>query len=142
MSKDSIPTNQNLVATPLEEIRQLHEDLLTTTLDKAIRIGELLTEQKASLKHGEWLPWIEENLPFDRATAANYMRLFDRREELKCKTVLHLTDAYKLLAPPPTEPPPTPAKPPQASYYLVSGIDYTFGQKEGCHEDSIQADVN
>jgi antitoxin (DNA-binding transcriptional repressor) of toxin-antitoxin stability system len=26
-------------------------------------------------------------------------------------------------------------------YYLVSGIDYTFGQKEGSHEDGIQADV-
>jgi YD repeat-containing protein len=28
------------------------------------------------------------------------------------------------------------------TYYLVSGIDYTCGQKEGCHENSIQADVN
>ncbi len=27
------------------------------------------------------------------------------------------------------------------AYYLVSGIDYTFGQKEGCNEDCIQADV-
>jgi hypothetical protein len=27
------------------------------------------------------------------------------------------------------------------SYYLVSGIDYTFGQEEGCNEDCIQADV-
>jgi internalin A len=27
------------------------------------------------------------------------------------------------------------------TYYLVSGIDYTFGQEEGCNEDCIQADV-
>ena len=26
-------------------------------------------------------------------------------------------------------------------YYLVSGIDYTVGQKEGCNEDCIPADV-
>lgn len=113
----TIPTRKSLAQTPLDEIRELYDEIMAafmavarTKLDKAIRLGELLTQQKASLKHGEWLPWIEQNLPFDRATAANYMRVYDRREELKCKTVLHLTDAYKLLAPPPAEPPPIPAR--------------------------------
>jgi hypothetical protein len=83
------------------EIAALHGQIITaarSTLDNAIRIGELLHAQKAALKHGEWLPWIEKNLPFDRMTAARYMRVFDRREEIKCNSVLHLTDAYRLLA--------------------------------------------
>ncbi|MGB8370249.1 MAG: DUF3102 domain-containing protein [Limisphaerales bacterium] len=86
------------------EINKLHAEIITAarmSLDNAIRIGKLLTEVKGQLSHGEWLPWIKKNLPFDRATAANYMRVFDRREELDCKKVLHLTDAYRLLAGPP-----------------------------------------
>jgi hypothetical protein len=27
------------------------------------------------------------------------------------------------------------------TYYLVSGIDYTLGQKEGCYEDSVPMDA-
>lgn len=58
----------------------------------------LAQSQKASLKHGQWLPWVEENLPFDRRTATNYMAVFSKRE-----TVSHLdnpTDAYRLLSAP------------------------------------------
>jgi Protein of unknown function (DUF3102) len=85
------------------EIAKLHGEILAaaqTTLKKAIRIGELLHGEKAKLKHGEWLPWLEANAPFDRATAANYMRCFEKRDELKCKNVLHLSDAYRLIAGP------------------------------------------
>ena len=83
----------------ISEIVALHSEVVTaarTTLDKAIRIGALLTEQKASLKHGQWLPWMEANLPFDRRTATNYMAVYDKRE-----IVSHLdspADAYRLLA--------------------------------------------
>ena len=96
------PTETQSSACPaVSEIVALHGQILTTartTLDKAIRIGQLLTEQKASLKHGEWLPWVEANLPFDRRTATNYMAVYSKRE-----MVSHLdnpTDAYRLLAEP------------------------------------------
>lgn len=42
------------------EINALHGEIAAmarTTLGKTIEIGELLTKQKAALKHGEWLPW-------------------------------------------------------------------------------------
>src|SRR6266849_604736 len=84
------------------EINALHNELVAsgkTDLEKVIRIGELLTANKAIFgKHGRWLKFIKENFEFSRATAANYIRVFDRREELKCKSVLHLADAYALLA--------------------------------------------
>lgn len=100
-----------LSATRVVEIIRLHSEIMEgvrTTLDKAIRIGELLALQKAKVEHGDWLPWIEKHLTFDRATAANYMRVWDRREELKCKSVLHLTEAYRLLASPRSTTPPQP----------------------------------
>jgi hypothetical protein len=59
-----------------QEIVKLHNeiiDALKMTLRKAIRIGELLTEQKQSLKHGEFAPWIKDNLPFTDRTAQMYM---------------------------------------------------------------------
>jgi len=42
-----------------EEISKLHNEIhghLRMSLQKAIRIGKLLTEQKAGLKHGEFIP--------------------------------------------------------------------------------------
>ncbi len=62
------------------------------------------TEQKARLKHGEWLPWVEGNLEFDRMTAWRYINLFTNRA--KCNTVLHLSisEAYRLLSQPAGEP--------------------------------------
>jgi hypothetical protein len=37
-------------------------------------------------------------VPFTRQTACNYIRCFERRDELECKNVLHLSDAYQFLA--------------------------------------------
>ena len=41
-----------------KEINRLHGEIMAavrTTLVKAIRIGELLTERKKKCQHGEWL---------------------------------------------------------------------------------------
>ena len=84
----------------VKEIRRLHEEIgeaLRTTLPKAIRVGELLAEQKAELKHGEWLPWCKANLPFSERTASDYMKFHARRAELKTATVADLPAARKLL---------------------------------------------
>jgi len=88
---------------PINEIIQLHNEIgqyLKMSLDKAIRIGELLTEQKASLKHGDFTPWIESNLPFTDRTARNYMRIYQEKDQLKSETVSDLKSAYKLLSTP------------------------------------------
>lgn len=87
----------------VQEINRLHSELCgmaRTSLEKAIRIGELLTEQKAQLKHGEWLPWVRENIEFSQQTASNYVRLFQNREKLPSVGNLELTEAYRLLSQP------------------------------------------
>jgi hypothetical protein len=85
-------------------ITKLHQELVVSarsSLKKAIEIGRLLTEQKAGMNHGTWLPWIKESLPFSQPTAFNYMKCYEYREQLV--HVNNLSAAYKLLAPPKTE---------------------------------------
>ena len=48
----------------------------------AIRAGELLTEAKALVRHGDWLPWLEANFPGSDRTARNYMRLAANRNRV------------------------------------------------------------
>ncbi len=85
----------------VREITTLYGEIalsLKITLDKAIRIGELLTIKKDSLGHGCFTEWVRRSLPFTDRTARNYMRCFGNREQIKTETVSVLTDAYKLLA--------------------------------------------
>ena len=79
------------------EISGIVSGAFKMTLPIAIEMGEILTEQKADLEHGQWLPWVEENLIFSDRSARDYMRFYDRREELKSATVADLRDARKLL---------------------------------------------
>ncbi len=84
----------------IREINKLYQEIEAAgkvMIDKAIRIGELLSEQKASMKHGEWIPWVEENLPFDVREGQNYMRVFAHKEELNAKPVSHLKGAIASL---------------------------------------------
>jgi hypothetical protein len=109
----------NLLVKPEDEINRLHKEVMTRakmTLVDAMRIGELLTNQRVKLDHGEWLPWIEKHLEFSQRTAYNYMNAFARADEIKkLATVanlkqLNLKDIYRNLS---DESPPKPK--PQAS---------------------------
>ena len=61
------------------EVNRLHAEVVKFTVAKAIRIGALLTEQKAKCAHGEWIPWIKANLAFNRHLAARYMACYQNR---------------------------------------------------------------
>ena len=90
------PASAAIVAA--DEINRLHheiDNMAITALEKAIRIGELLTKQRARCKHSEWLPWLKANVQFAQATAYNYQRLY--RERGKFTNVVNLAEAYRLL---------------------------------------------
>lgn len=73
-----------------EEIKDLHEKLAMTakmSLALAFELGKRLTAVKESLNHGEFIPWLEQNMSFSRSTAFRYMKLY---EQQKCFTVKHL----------------------------------------------------
>ena len=62
------------------ELAQAERDW-QSALGHAIRAGELLAEQKASLKHGEWLPWLAQHVPgLSDRMARNYMRVAENPE--------------------------------------------------------------
>lgn len=73
-------------------------------LTHAIKAGEYLTRAKEQCDHGQWLPWLAENVTFSERTAQNYMRVYGRRAELEAKAQ-HVADlpyreAVMLLAEP------------------------------------------
>ena len=60
------------------EINTEHNACLLSAADAvthAINAGKCLLEVKASLKHGEFMPWVEKNCPFSQDAANKYMRL-------------------------------------------------------------------
>jgi hypothetical protein len=94
----------------VKEIKKLHGAIIhaaKTSLDSAIRIGELLTKARAKVQHGEWESWAEKHLPFDVRTARNYLRVYEGRDRLKTETVSDLTTAYKFLSVSDAAPAPT-----------------------------------
>jgi hypothetical protein len=65
---------------------------------EAIIIGGLLVKVKNSLEHGEWMPWLKDNVSFHETTAVKYMRCFENRVQLKLSGPLTLEKAYRLMA--------------------------------------------
>src|SRR5271165_1922798 len=90
-------------------INGLHKTLTereSAAINCAIDIGKLLSEQKDEvIEHGKWILWVKANLTFNADTAARYIRVYERQDELKSVTkdgfvVNSLTDALKLLSKP------------------------------------------
>ena len=61
-----------------QRMNKLHREITTAQIsakEKAAILGDMLIAQKGKLKHGEYLPWIEENCEFAVYTAQEYMRV-------------------------------------------------------------------
>jgi len=70
---------------------ELFEASMRTSVEHAIRCGELLIEEKARHQHGDWIKWIDSNCNFTRRMATNYMRI-----SANGKRVSHLDSANSL----------------------------------------------
>jgi hypothetical protein len=95
---------QTLDQKPIQEITEriklLHSELLgslKTSFEKAMQIGQILTDFKGSVQHGEFMPFLK-TLPFSDRTARNYIWIYYNKDKLKTETIASLTDAYKFLA--------------------------------------------
>ena len=79
-----------------EEIKKELAELtqsLKMTVHKAIYVGQLLTEQRKYLGHGNFVPWIEANFQMGQASAYRFIKLFDHSD--KITNLGNLQDAYK-----------------------------------------------
>lgn len=81
------------------EIIQLKQDAGNAILG----IGDRLIEAKSLLSHGEWLPWLTEQVEFSESTAQRFMRLSREWRNPSALTDLGATKALTLLALPPEE---------------------------------------
>ena len=78
-----------------DEIISLHTGIMQSarrSVQDAIKIGGIISEQKQLLPHGDFLPWVE-TLPFDERTARRYMQLNYYRD--KTDIMSDLQTAYK-----------------------------------------------
>lgn len=92
---DSLADPRNAWTDTVDEIRSLNSQLnglAQKTVAVASRIGELLTHVRGAVKHGQWLPWIDQNAPFSRKSADNYIWIFENRDKLV--NVTNLSEAY------------------------------------------------
>lgn len=84
---------------------------------KAIECGQLLLQQKAALKHGGWLDWLDTNLSeINERTARRYMALAKRTHVTDLNDASTVRQAYLATGIIPTAPekestPPDPNKP-------------------------------
>lgn len=83
----------------LSGIKKTVSELAKTVLEKAIKLGDLLTQNKAAVPHGGWLKWIKKNLPFGCRQAQKYITVYERRDVLSnANPSSHLSiNAYLLL---------------------------------------------
>ena len=92
-------------------INELHKLAVITarkTIDHCIEAGELLSDVKESLKHGQFNNWCQDNLQLSRTTVFRYMKLFKNKDVIaraetptdalkqldKCSTLKHLEDVF------------------------------------------------
>jgi hypothetical protein len=74
----------NITKDRTQEIKKELSDLndcLKMSVSKAVRIGELLTEQKEFVGHGNFLSWLESNFDMGERTARKYMLLYCHRDK-------------------------------------------------------------
>ena len=82
-----------------EELNRLHgqiEGKLRSTVEDAIRAGEILTRVKERVGHGGFLSWIEANVRFSQPTAWRYIKINEHRDKLFSVNNLH--EAEKTVA--------------------------------------------
>ena len=77
----------------IEKINKLISEIkisLKMNVEKAINVGELLTEQKGEMGHGKWLNWAKKNLDISLSTAENWMKMYRYKSQLKIVNVTNL----------------------------------------------------
>jgi hypothetical protein len=112
-----VATTDDLSGLPLDKLaakaNTAHlqvEEGVRYALVHARRAGELLAAAKRQLKHGEWLPWIEQNCQFSERTAQTYLRVHREWGRITAKAQdtadLTLSHAIELLTDRRAEAPP------------------------------------
>lgn len=80
-----IPVTGTIAMSLAQDIRREHEaasTAFTSAVEHAMRCGELLTQAKDDVPHGQWLGWLAANFPASERTARGYMTLAANRQRV------------------------------------------------------------
>jgi len=103
LEKNLLPVNN--LAVQINTYHKQATECANKAVEYAFKAGELLLEAKATVKHGEWLKWLENNFEDSERTAQTYMRLVKELPNLESEkrnavADLPLRDAVKMLSEP------------------------------------------
>ena len=73
----AVPVAERTVEVITVEILGLDQQAKRMALDYAVEIGRRLVEVKGLLHHGEWGPYLAEQVHYSHSTANNFMKLFE-----------------------------------------------------------------
>jgi DUF3102 family protein len=100
MSKELVRITAHEKRREINEVKRLHAELVAMAIDsvnRGIRIGELLLEIKAHAGHGNWRRWVEANLPFSYRTARRYQFLYQHRKQIGMRKPKTIAEAEKAM---------------------------------------------
>jgi hypothetical protein len=86
LTKSKATTNAvplSALATIINDEYAAAEEDQMSAVSHYLRVGQVLIEAKARVKHGEWMPWKKRNLTFSADTAEIYMRLARNSERVR-----------------------------------------------------------
>ncbi len=81
----------------IETIEGEIQILKAQTAQNIVEIGRRLTEAKGMLQHGQWQGWLENNVQFSYRTAARFMQVAERFENVSALAHLEASKIYALL---------------------------------------------
>ena len=70
------------------KVHMLQDKILQGCIDiveYSIELGQILYEQKKSLKHGQWLEWTDKSIDLGYTQISHYIRIYNRRDEIRQK---------------------------------------------------------
>jgi hypothetical protein len=75
------------------------KEIRYSTIDTWVGLGKLLFKTKQSLFHGDFIPWIRKNMPFNERQAQRYIKMYKNqglmnkyRDEIFC-----INDAMEII---------------------------------------------
>lgn len=95
------PAGGSTPATAERTIDEITADILRAQVDggrAVLTIGNGLIEAKGKLNHGEWLPWLTENVGYSEKQAENYMKIARNYSNPQLVADLGMRKALSLLA--------------------------------------------
>lgn len=102
--RQALPMSLAQLAVKINAEHEATEKAAQASIQHARAAGDMLRKAKATVGHGNWLPWLEQHCQFSRRTAQTYMKIADRWDELtngeRAPELLSVREGLRLLANP------------------------------------------